>query len=241
MSEPGRLFAIGDVHGCADELKRLLDALPLGADDTIVFVGDYIDRGPDSRAVLDLVLEVRARPDVMTICLKGNHEDMCLDYLGRGGHWGDAWSMNGGGATLRSYGIDQRLAGAEVAAHLPRGHLTLLDGLDHSFTADGHLFVHAGIRPDRSLEQQQDEDLLWIRDEFIAAPHALPYTVVFGHTPQRLVLADLPYKIGIDTGCVYGGRLSALEMQERVLYQVSYGSDRVRSCALDAGSVRLRR
>src|SRR5215467_1778012 len=123
----GRLFAIGDIHGCARELEVLLAGLPLARGDTVVFVGDYIDRGPDSRAVLDQVLEMRARPDVMTICLKGNHEDMCLDYLGRGGHWGDAWSMNGGGATLRSYGIDPRLAGAEAAAHLPREHVTFLD------------------------------------------------------------------------------------------------------------------
>src|SRR5262245_896056 len=128
----GRLFAIGDIHGCARELEVLLDGLTLGRGDTVVFVGDYIDRGPDSRAVIDLVLGVRARPDVMTICLKGNHEDMALDYLGRGGHWGEAWSMNGGGATLRSYGIDQRVGGPEAATHLPPEHLALLEELDHS-------------------------------------------------------------------------------------------------------------
>jgi serine/threonine protein phosphatase 1 len=98
--------------------------------------------------------------------------------------------------------------------------------------------VHAGIRPSRPLAAQQDEDLLWIRDEFIAAPHPLPYTIVFGHTPQRLVLADLPYKIGIDTGCVYGGALTCLSVPDGRVWQVRLGDSVVREDTLDGATRR---
>jgi diadenosine tetraphosphatase ApaH/serine/threonine PP2A family protein phosphatase len=230
----GRLYAIGDIHGCAGELERLLAGLPLGAGDTIAFVGDYLDRGPDSRAVLDQLLALRARTDVATIFLRGNHEDMALAYLGRPGHWGEAWSLNGGSATLRSYGIAPHTPGDEVARRLPPAHLAFLEDTVPWATRDRWLVVHAGIRPGRRLEAQDDEDLYWIREEFIARPHDLPYTVVFGHTPQRTVLVDLPYKVGIDTGCVYGGRLTALELREGRVWQVAYGDDHVRESKLAA-------
>jgi serine/threonine protein phosphatase 1 len=100
--------------------------------------------------------------------------------------------------------------------------------------ADRFLLVHAGIRPTRGLDEQDPEDLLWIREEFIARPHNLPHTIVFGHTPQRHVLLDPPYKIGIDTGCVYGGRLTAIELNEGILHQVAYGDDHVRQDGLPA-------
>ena len=92
--------------------------------------------------------------------------------------------------------------------------------------------MHAGIRPGRALADQDEEDLLWIREEFITRPHDLPQTVIFGHTPQRDVYVDLPYKIGIDTGCVYGGWLTALEPTEGLLYQIAYGDRDVRESPL---------
>jgi len=231
----GRLFAVGDVHGCVEELEHLLGALRLARGDTIAFVGDYIDRGGESREVLDLLVGLRGRQDLTTVFLKGNHEDMCLDYLGRGGHWGEAWCLNGGVATLTSYGLSTQVPGPEAAARLPAAHLSFLEALQPWFITDGYLLVHAGIRPGRSLESQDEEDLFWIREEFIAAPHGLPQTIVFGHTPRRQVLVDLPYKIGIDTGCVYGGRLSCVELRERRLYQVAYGERRTRESALVPG------
>jgi Calcineurin-like phosphoesterase len=231
----GRLLAIGDIHGCAQELDVLLGGLSLGAGDTVVFVGDYIDRGFGSRAVVDQLLALAARSEVTSVFLRGNHEDMCLAYLGRGGRWGEAWRLNGGAATLDSYGIDPRTPGQEVLARLPAEHLAFFERLQLSYVHGEWLFIHAGLRPGRRLEEQEEEDLLWIRDEFIMSRSGLPpQTVVFGHTPHREVLLDLPYKVGIDTGCVYGGRLTCLAPVEGHLYQVAYGDRRIRETALPA-------
>jgi serine/threonine protein phosphatase 1 len=228
----GRLFAVGDVHGCARELERLLAALRLTAGDAVVFVGDYVDRGPDARRVLELLLDVENRSGVTTRFLKGNHEDMCLGFLGFGGRWGESWMMNGAEATLRSYGIDRGAPVDEIRAALPAAHLRFLTRLLPNYVEEDWLLVHAGIRPDRPLAAQVEEDLFWIRDDFLMARHALPQTVVFGHTPFRAPFLDLPYKVGIDTGCVYGGALTALELRERTVFQVRRGERVVRSRAL---------
>ena len=224
----GRLFTVGDIHGCAAELEVLLRGLRVEAGDTLAFVGDYVDRGANSKDVLDQLIALRKRPDIETIFLKGNHEDMCLSYLGRAGHWGEAWHLNGGIATLKSWSIAPQMPGSEAVEALPDGHLEFLESLVPSFVTDRWILVHAGIRPDRPLAEQDEEDLFWIREEFIGARHTLPYTVVFGHTPRRNVLVDLPYKVGIDTGCVYGGRLTCLELTEGWVFQVPYGSEQVR-------------
>src|SRR5207244_4146591 len=105
LSMTGRLYVVGDIHGCAGELEALLATLPLARGDTLAFVGDYLDRGPAVRAVIDLLLDLRARKGLTTVFLRGNHEDMCLAYLGRAGQWGESWMMNGAPATLRSYGV----------------------------------------------------------------------------------------------------------------------------------------
>jgi serine/threonine protein phosphatase 1 len=230
----GRFYAIGDIHGCAAELDALLRGLPAAAGDTIAFVGDYVDRGPDSRGVIERLLALKEdRPDVRTVFLKGNHEDMCLAYLGRPGHWGESWHLNGGAATLKSYGIDARTPGKEALRAFPPAHLAFLEALLPWYGTDRWLVVHAGIRPDRPLAEQDEEDLYWIREEFIANPHPLPQTIVFGHTPTRRVFVDLPYKIGIDTGCVYGGRLTCVELESGTVYQVGFGEKDVRESSLD--------
>jgi serine/threonine protein phosphatase 1 len=228
----GRLFAIGDIHGCPGELGALLHGLPLEAGDTVCFVGDYIDRGRDSKGVVDLLLQVRTRADVHWVFLKGNHEDMCLAFLGRSGSWGESWMGNGGAAAVRSYGVDARSEPAVVEGAMPEEHLAFFAGLERSFRWGGYLFVHAGIRPGVPWDQQTDEDLFWIREEFVLHPHGLPETVVFGHTPTRAPFVQLPYKVGIDTGLVYGGALTALELPDLVLHQVSAGSREVRRSAL---------
>jgi serine/threonine protein phosphatase 1 len=232
VAESGRLFAVGDVHGCVDELERLLDALPVRADDTVVFVGDYIDRGPDSRGAVRTVLEWRRSTSARVVCLRGNHEDMALGFLGRAGRWGDAWLRNGGTAALRSYGIDLDLAPADVEKRFPADHVVFFESLGTSYRWNDYLVVHAGIRPGVALELQTVEDLLWIRDEFLRAPHDLGMTVLFGHTPHRAVAVDLPYRIGIDTGCVYGGALTCLALPDGTLYQVRRGDRTVRRSAL---------
>jgi serine/threonine protein phosphatase 1 len=236
MSE--RLFAIGDVHGNPAELETLLAGLPLAAGDVVCFVGDYIDRGRDSKGVIDLLLEARRRTDVGWVFLKGNHEDMCLSFLGRPGNWGESWLPNGGAAAIRSYGVDARAEPAVVEGAMPESHLAFLEGLERSHRWGGYLFVHAGIRPDVPWERQTDEDLFWIREEFLRRPHGMPETIVFGHTPGRQVLVDLPYKIGIDTGLVYGGALTALELPDRVLHQVAAGERQVRRGSLPASRLR---
>src|SRR5216684_3695385 len=213
-----RLFAIGDIHGCADELAVLLKALAPRRGDTIVFVGDYIDRGPDSLGVIELLLELQAGA-AKAVFLKGNHEDMMLNFMGFPGHYGEAFLFNGGIQTLASYGIVED-AVPQAGQSIPASHLEFLKALANSYRQPPYLFVHAGIRPGVAFADQEVEDLLWIRHEFIFCPHQLDVTVVFGHTPMRSVMVDPPYKVGIDTGLVYGGNLSCVEFTEGVLYQV---------------------
>jgi serine/threonine protein phosphatase 1 len=217
-----RLFAIGDLHGCVDELNVLLDHLAPAADDTLVFLGDYIDRGPTPKGVIDRLLRLR-REGTPCIFLKGNHEDMFLDFLGLGGSYGEAFLYNGGAATLRSYGLEGG-EGPEVARRMPEEHIAFLRALETYHRAGDFLFVHAGIRPGRTLEQQSAEDLIWIREEFTQHPHELDCTVLYGHTPYREVFRDLPYKVGLDTGLVYRNKLSCLETGAGVLHQVGRGA-----------------
>lgn len=223
----GRLFAIGDIHGCPDELDVILKAIAPVAGDTVVFVGDYVDRGPSARDVINLALEVE-KGGAEAVFLKGNHEDMMLAYLGMPGNYGESFLFNGGVATLESYGVPESDL-PEALHHIPEAHLGFFRHLSISYLRPPYLFVHAGIMPTRQLEEQQIEDMLWIRQEFIFNPHRIDATVVFGHTPMRGVMIDLPYKLGIDTGLVYGGKLTCVEFNEGVLYQVARGSRSAKS------------
>jgi serine/threonine protein phosphatase 1 len=227
------VFAIGDLHGCPDELEVLLERIGAGAGDTLVFLGDYVDRGPRVRALVERLLRLREEKPA-TVFLRGNHEDMLLAYLGFPGRHGEVYVANGGGATLASYGVSRGTRGAAAAASFPADHLEFLRGLALTHRHDRFLFVHAGIRPGVALEQQAEEDLLWIREEFFAARHDLPWTVVFGHTPQREARVALPFHLGLDTGLVYGNKLSCLDLAARRLLQVSRGARRVVERDLDA-------
>lgn len=227
MTDSARFFIVGDIHACPKELETLLTALGLQSEDRLVFLGDYIDRGLDARAVVDLLLGMKADAVCQLTFLKGNHEDMFLDFLGLPGNHGEAFLVNGGVPTLGSYGLLRSSVGQDAAAQLPPEHLQFYCSLETMFIDDETVCVHAGLNPTRSFPEQTDEERLWIRQEFIARPHSFPYTVVFGHTPQREVLFDLPYKVGIDTGLVYGGKLSCLEITERKLFQIAKGSRQV--------------
>jgi serine/threonine protein phosphatase 1 len=210
-----RTFAVGDIHGCSPLLRRLLERIPFDPEaDTLVFLGDYLDRGPDARGVVEEVLRLK-ETFKHAICLRGNHEQMFLDcYLD--GRNEELFLANGGAATLSSYGLSLREALAGKG--FPEEHLRFLSSLPLCHETEEHLFVHAGLRPGIPLAGQSSEDLLWIRDEFIESNWDFGKTVVFGHTPlcEPLLGKD---RIGIDTGAVYGGRLTCIELPSRRIFQ----------------------
>lgn len=204
------IYVIGDIHGCLDPLQRLITQLPLGESDEVIFLGDYIDRGPDSKGVIDYLLTLRGRYTF----LMGNHERMFVNFLQ--GKERQLFLYNGGAATLDSYGGLSRI---------PATHLTFLDRLRPYCERGDYLFVHAGVRPGIPLQEQDENDLLWIREEFYAHPERYPTTVVFGHTPMREVLME-DDRIGIDTACVYGNKLTCLILPSREVVQVANLLDR---------------
>jgi serine/threonine protein phosphatase 1 len=213
------LYVIGDIHGCLAPLQRLLEKLdPDLHRDRLLFVGDYIDRGPASRGVVDYILGLKAsHPADNIICLKGNHEVMFLDFLA--GKDRQLFLFNGGRNTLEDYwGEDwDRLPALE----LPLDHARFYRELRPYYATEDYIFVHGGLKPGVPLEDQVDEDLYWIRGEFIASLEDFGRRVVFGHTPfkQPLVLAN---KIGIDTGLVYGNFLTCLKLPQMDFYFVGH-------------------
>src|SRR5574337_549574 len=204
------IYVIGDIHGCLDPLRRLIAQLRPSEADEVIFLGDYVDRGPDSKGVIDYLLTLSGRYTF----LMGNHERMFLDFLQ--GKERALFLYNGGAATLESYGGLRQIAAT---------HLAFLDRFKPYYETQDYFFVHAGIRPEIPLQQQDERDLLWIREEFYAYSGRFPKTVVFGHTPMREVLMDED-RIGIDTACVYGNKLTCLILPSRDVIQVSYSLDR---------------
>ncbi|RMD83923.1 MAG: serine/threonine protein phosphatase [Candidatus Dadabacteria bacterium] len=217
------MFAVGDVHGYCSELELILRWMEhdqmLGSDDLVIFIGDYIDRGKDSRGVVDRLIDFKSRfPD--TVFLRGNHEDMLLGFLGMGGSHGDVFITNGGKATLRSYGLDEWATPSQLLSAMPQSHIDFFSSLELAVRCGGYLFVHAGINPRFSLFEQVADDLLWIREEFFSCRHSLNLTVVFGHTPFADVFFELPYRVGIDTGIAYGNKLSCVELTQGIVASV---------------------
>jgi serine/threonine protein phosphatase 1 len=233
-SPTGRLFAIGDIHGCPDELATMLRRIDPKRGDIVVFIGDYVDRGPSSRDVVEQLLELKAESGCEPIFLRGNHEDMMLSFLGLPGRFGESFLFNGGASTLDSYGVTESQLD-QAALLIPDRHLAFFSDLAISYLYPPYLFVHAGVMPARQLDEQVPEDMLWIRQEFIFNPHDLGQTVVFGHTPMKTVMFDPPYKIGIDTGLVYGNKLTCIEFREGLLYQVGRNSREVKLQRLEPG------
>jgi len=210
-----RIYAIGDIHGCLDHLERLLDTIPFNAEeDRLVFVGDYIDRGPEPFRTVQRVLEIK-RTHPKTICLMGNHERMFLDFLS--GKDTYSFLYNGGKSTLESYSrISERPQ--EWNDTLPPEHKAFYDQLLLYFETESHIFVHAGLRPGIPLLEQDEQDLLWIRGEFYDSDYDFGKTVVFGHTPFQKPLIQ-KNNIGIDTGAVYGNVLTCLALPDMIFYQ----------------------
>jgi serine/threonine protein phosphatase 1 len=228
------VFAIGDIHGRGDLLRLLLEQIlrdPASAEGkaAVVFVGDYIDRGPDSRGVLDQLLALRQRGLGESVFLRGNHDQTLLDFLAEPAT-GPMWLSIGGGDTLASYGVapprpsagpsEWAEASRALADALPASHHAFLTDLELTWRSGDYLFAHAGVRPDRPLEAQSAKDLLWIRRAFLNDTRPLPWTVVHGHTPSEAVHCDFR-RIGIDTGAYATDVLTAVRLEgaEKVLLQ----------------------
>lgn len=228
---PRRIYAIGDLHGCPDELSILLQQLEerenISDEDQVIFIGDYIDRGPSSKSVVDQLIAFKAKFQD-TVFLRGNHEDMLLDFLGFGGNLGQSYLYNGAEDTFGSYGIPHSLPPEEIAHRLPRDHFSFYLNLESYVQVGNFVFAHAGLNPLRDLHTQLDYDLFWIRDEFINNIHNFKKTVVFGHTPYQDVLFHNPFKIGIDTGLVFGNALSCVELVYKNIYQVPRESQKIK-------------
>ena len=192
-----QIVAIGDIHGCSETLKLMWKNLEPFREYIHVFVGDYIDRGPDSKGVVDFLLKVRHERNC--IFLRGNHEQMLLDsiYYKRRDHW----IMNGGKATLDSYD------NVELAEEMPEDHLEFYKNTLIYYDTDHYFFVHAGAPPYQSIAQsikdpEAESYFLWGRDHLNALEVKWEKTVIFGHTPRAFPIRKSKM-IGIDTGCVY--------------------------------------
>ena len=217
-----RIYAIGDIHGRLDLLNELLtlinsDIAPRPMVKPIyVFLGDYIDRGPSSRATIDRLIE-HGRTN-QSIFLKGNHESIALKCLTDRNLF-EQWLRLGGLETLISYGLASPASGKQIvelqsAFHqaLPRAHFRFFSDLQNSFTCGDFFFVHAGVKPSVELSHQKESDLLWIRDEFLSSSRDFGKIVVHGHTPVSELEVGLN-RINIDTGAFATGRLTCLVLE----------------------------
>ncbi|MHB8137767.1 MAG: metallophosphoesterase family protein [Smithellaceae bacterium] len=212
-----KIFAIADIHGCLDKLQRLIGVIKADpVNDTLVFIGDYIDRADGSKEVVDYILRLKKTYQKM-ICLRGNHESMLLGYLQ--GVEEDIYLANGGLATLNAYGISRSDTPRERKKKIPADHLRFFKSLLPYYETDQFIFVHAGLIPGIPLAEQSLYDLQWVRQTFIDSDYDFGKRVVFGHThfSAPLITAN---KIGIDTGAVYGGRLTCVELPNLKFYQV---------------------
>jgi serine/threonine protein phosphatase 1 len=231
-----RVYAIGDIHGRRDLLAALHERILADAAaqpatrHVVVYLGDYCDRGLETREVIDLLLDAPL-PGFEAVHLKGNHEDFMLRFL-EDTRVGPGWFANGGGGTLYSYGVRTLPRGSDVERlqslqrqfneNLPERHLRFLESLARWHVEGDYLFVHAGIRPGVPLERQMDEDILWIRELFLEDESDHGHFVVHGHTITEQ--PDMrPNRIGIDTGAFATGVLTCLVLEgtERRFLQTS--------------------
>jgi serine/threonine protein phosphatase 1 len=219
------IWAVGDVHGCLDLLNGLIQAIAADATDdarprTAVFLGDYVDRGPDSRGVVDRLIQLADAPGIDARFIRGNHEDKLLEFLDDP-MVGPTWCEYGGDAALRSWGLSppairHRKEGwaalAEDFRHkvTPR-QLRFLEELEPSVTLGGYFFCHAGALPGVRLEDQSERDLMWIRGRFLNDDQPFERVVVHGHTPTELPHVD-HRRIGVDTGAYATGVLTAVRI-----------------------------
>lgn len=210
----GKIFAIGDIHGCFDKLYTLMALLEVNKKkDILIFLGDYIDRGSQSMDVVEYLIHL-SQNGYHTVFLKGNHEAMLQDYLS--GQNKITFLISGGTNTLDSY--RQHIDRLQNLI-MPPSHIEFLQSLHLFYETDLYIFVHAGLAPKVPLNQQQEKDLLWIRDPFIHSTYNFGKTVIFGHTPFKEPFVT-KNKIGIDTGAVYDNKLTCIELPAQKFYSV---------------------
>ncbi len=208
----GNIFAIGDIHGCMDKLNTLMDKIDIDFEmDTLVFLGDYIDRGPSSFEVISFLITLKEKYENI-IFLKGNHEEMLENYIAGIDRF--TYLSNGGRQTIDSYMRRGYISGKEL---IPEDHIDFFKRLDLFYQTDNYIFVHAGLREKIVLQDQLQDDLLWIRQKFIKSNYDFGKRVIFGHTPLAKPLVQ-PNKIGIDTGAVYGNKLTCVKLPDVVFY-----------------------
>ena len=213
-----RTFVIGDIHGCHAPFLRLLEKMqPNPEQDRLVFLGDYVNRGPNSKELItELILLQRKMPH--SVFLRGNHEVMLADYLkGRGK---DLFFSAGGKTTISSYGADIN-DHTSLGVTLPKSHRHFLKNLLPYWQDENYIYVHAGLEPGRHLSQQRPEWLYWAdREKFINTYFNLSKRIIFGHFSQKkpLIMSD---KIGIDCGAVYGGFLTCLILPDLKFIKVT--------------------
>lgn len=240
------IYAIGDIHGRKDLLvaiRKLIkaDAKKHGFEDkTIIYLGDYVDRGPDSKGVVELLMN-KPLEGFTNVCLKGNHEEIMFKSVewstrttgerSSWSNWRDMWLQNGGRRTLASYGIDhlalenqaygdKMVTWNDVIDIIPKEHIYWMKALPNYYVIDDYLFVHAGIRPGVPLWKQKAETMLWIRTAFLESEEDHGYRVIHGHCPTKNFVDFRENRVNIDTGAVWYGEMYALALhdgQERVI------------------------
>ena len=227
------IYAVGDIHGRADLVEALIekiedDIAEQPKEGRLVFLGDYIDRGLQSKQVIDFLLSERVQK-LRPIFIKGNHEDAFLNFLSNPQH-GPIWAKYGGRETLVSYGIrpprsmsfndDWIEAHKALQQSLPPSHERFLMSLQLSVRLGPYGFVHAGVKPGVPFEDQNEEDLLWIRDEFLRSKNGFDVMVIHGHTPVDQA-TNSEFRVNVDTGAYYSGRLTAARISGQEISFIS--------------------
>jgi serine/threonine protein phosphatase 1 len=211
MDKQSRTVAIGDIHGCSVALAALINLIDPQPDDTIITLGDYVDRGLDSRGVLDQLIALQSRCNLVPIL--GNHDEMMLNAR-NGKDDFNFWKNCGGITALDSYGSSGRLD------LIPAVHFRFLQQCVPFFETDTHFFIHANYRRDLHLEEMDEHALRWLSlRDFVPSPHCSGKVAVMGHTPQPDIL-DLGHLICLDTGCCNGGWLTAFDVKSRQCWRV---------------------
>jgi len=219
----GRTLAIGDVHGCDVALSQLLEMLAPTNNDTVVVLGDIVDRGPGSRQVIETLIELAGSCHL--VFLLGNHEEMMLDAIQAGAD-DSSWLMFGGGNTLDSYG--------GLVENIPREHLDFLTSGKDWWETDADILVHAGVDPDLPLQSQTGHALRWQHLTGFERPHQSGKRVICGHTPLQSGAPWVgPGWVGIDTFCCGGLYLTGLDLRSELVYQASQSGHTRQGLTLD--------